>query len=357
MGARGRVALLGELEAQRLGPTENLAEKIFSCMLCGACKNVCPAGINIPETIYAGRAKLKKSFRQGPLMRAALKHSVTRLDFMFTLLRWGQKFLPGRLRQMPEITSKPFKNSVQVYKNRKKVGRVAVFAGCSVNYLYPGLGNSLLNILLAKRYEVVVFRGEMCCGAPLRASGFEKEASGLAQKNIEYFSKVRAEAIISLCPTCTMVIQEQYPVLAGATIKNIMDVNEFLMKYEIAAGLETSPSVVTYHDPCHLSFGLGMKDEPRRILKGIEGIDVVEMRHADECCGFAGLFSMYFKRISREIGKNKIDNILHTGADTVVTSCPGCIMQLEALKRETGSSFDVRHIVEVIDEAMHGERD
>ncbi len=354
MGARGRIAMLGELGKNKLTPSENLADKIFSCMLCGACKNVCPTGIDIPEVIYGGRAVLRNSFHKGRFLRRALKFSMERMDPVFTFLRLSQKFLrPGKLRDIPEIASTPFKNGIQVYKNVKKLGRIAIFAGCSVNYLYPNLGHALVNILLSKGYEVVVFKGELCCGAPLRSLGFEKETSALARRNIEHFNKVRAEAIISLCPTCTMVIRDQYPLIAGDTIGNIMDVNEFLIKYNTTSKLETTPDVVTYHDPCHLSFGIGIRDKPRDILKNIKGIEFVEMKHADECCGFAGLFSMHYKEMSQTIGEKKIDNITDTQAETVVTSCPGCVMQLEALKKKSGSSFKVKHIVEVIDEAMH----
>ncbi len=360
MGARGRVALLGELDMNRLAPTGRLAEKIFSCMLCGACKGLCPTGINIPEIIYHGRILLKRSYRKGFLLRKALKYSVSNMDAVFMVLRGFRKLLyrplskTGLLNFVPEITSTPFKNSIQVYKNIKNTGRIALFAGCSVNYFYPNLGNAISNILLSKGYEVVVFKGELCCGSPLRSLGFEQEAAELAKRNIELFSKVRARALISLCPTCTMVIKTQYPDLAGDTIQNIMDVNEFLTEFDITAGLETSPTVVTYHDPCHLSFGLGIRDKPRQILKGIKGVNFIEMKHADECCGFAGLFKLQFKDISKTIGSRKVENIRNTSADTVVTSCPGCMMQLEALKRETGSNFHVKHIVEVIDEAMHG---
>ena len=360
MGARGRVAMLGQLGMKRLAPTGRLAEKIFSCMLCGACKNLCPAGLNIPEIIYQGRNVLKNSYTRGRLLRTALKLSMSRLDNIFAIMRACQKvfyrplYKSGVLGYVPEITSMPFRKTIQVYKNMKKTGRIALFAGCTVNYIYPELGNALSGILLSKGYEVVVFKGELCCGAPMRSMGLEQEASTLAEKNIELFSKVRAEAIISLCPTCTLTIREQYPFLTGNTIQNIMDINEFFIEYDITAGLEIDPAVVTYHDPCHLNYGLGIKDKPRHILKNIKGIELVEMKRADECCGFAGLFSLHFRKISGDIGRRKIDNILNTSAETVVTSCPGCMMQLESLKRETKASFDIKHMVEVVDEAMHG---
>jgi glycolate oxidase iron-sulfur subunit len=241
---------------------------------------------------------------------------------------------------------------VQIRKSQKKIGRVAIFAGCSVNYFYPGLGSALSAILHSKGYEVVVFNDESCCGAPLRSMGLEEEASRLAKRNIDHFNKVRAEAIISMCPTCTTVIKEQYPLLTENTINNIMDVNEFILKYKIAKNLRISPTVLTYHDPCHLTYGMGIRNEPRQILTGIKGVKLLEMPHSDDCCGFAGFFSLDYSKISEDIGRKKLDNISGSGADTVVTSCPGCIMQLVKLRNNADAQFKTRHIIEVIYDAM-----
>jgi len=329
-------------------------------MLCEACKGVCPTGINIPEVIYQGRALLKKSFKKGFMSKKALRTAITRMGTSMPFARLFQKLLyrplsrAFGLRSYPEITSRPFNKNIQVYKNVKKTGRIAIFAGCNVNYFYPHLGYSLSNVLLTKGYEVVVFKGEECCGAPLRSMGLEEEASDMAKRNLDHFNRVRADAIISLCPTCTMVIRDQYPLMVGDTISNIMDLNEFLIKYNFIDDLETVPGVVTYHDPCHLSHGLGIRDEPRKILHAIKGIEYREMKHADECCGFAGLFSMQFKDMANTIGMKKIENISDTSADTVVTSCPGCIMQLESLCKKAQLRINIKHMVEVVDEAMHG---
>lgn len=360
MGARGRVAMLGALADNRLVPTKKLSDSIFSCMLCEACSDLCPAGLNIPEIIYKGRVNLKDFYRRGRLFKQALTFSLTHINTTFYILRRMQRLLypllyrTGKLPYMPGVAQAPFKESTQVYKTMKKIGRVAVFAGCSVNYFYPHIGDSLLHILLTKGYEVVILKGEVCCGAPLRSMGLEEEAVKFARKNIALFNKIRAEAILSMCPTCTMVIKKQYPVFAGDGIEKIMDVNEFFVRKEITKGLKNVSRAVTYHDPCHLRFGLGIKDEPRDVLKGIKGIEFIEMQNPGDCCGFGGLFSLNFKEMSRDIGRKKINDIRSTTADTVVTSCPGCMMQLEDLKRETGSELNIMHIVEVLDEAMHG---
>jgi glycolate oxidase iron-sulfur subunit len=273
MGARGRVAILGALDENELTPSKSLSDKIFSCLLCEACKGLCPTGIDIPETIYRGRALLKDHYRRGRLLSKAVQLSMKRMDMVFTVLKGLQKVLypvlyrSGRLRYIPEITSLPFKNSTKVYKGNKTIGRVSIFAGCSINYFYPQLGESLLNILLSMGYEVVVLKGEVCCGAPLRAYGLENEMNVLAQKNIGLFSKMQVEAILSLCPTCTLTIRNQYPRSAGGTIEKIMDINEFFFRKNITQGLSSLQRVVTYHDPCHLRYGLGIQEEPREILR------------------------------------------------------------------------------------------
>ncbi|MBI4844118.1 MAG: (Fe-S)-binding protein [Nitrospirae bacterium] len=360
MGARGRVAMLGELCAGRLAPSKTLADRIYNCILCGSCKGLCPLGIDIPELMFHGRSLLKDSHAKGRFAKKGLRYSVSNMDTLFSLLRLIQKVYYGRghgsgiLSHMPLIASVPLKNRIQLYKNRNRAGRAAIFTGCSVNYLYPHIGESLIRILLAKRYEVVVFKGEVCCGAPMREAGLENEAKAAAKKNIETFNKTRAEAVISMCPTCTMTIREQYPALAGESITNIMDVNEFFINSGITERLELPHGIFTYHDPCHARYGTGITKEPREILKGIQGIEFVEMKHADGCCGFGGLFSMHYKELSRTIGKKKFENIKKTAAGTVVTSCPGCIMQLEYIKREAGSDMEVKHIVEIVDKAMQG---
>lgn len=360
MSARGRVAMLGGVAEKYLSPGKGIADGIFSCTLCEACKESCPVGINIPEVIYHARTNLKKNFRKGNILRKAIQFSIPRMDTAFTVLRGFQKlfytpFYPsGKLRHIPAITSAPFKNNFQVYKNKKRAGRIAIFAGCSVNYFYPRIGEALLNILLTKQYEVIILKGEVCCGAPMRALGLEDEALKLAKKNIELFKNMRAEAILSLCPTCTMVIKQQYPALTGKGITNIMDISEFFLKREITKGLAVTPGRFTYHDPCHLSYGLGITDEPRKVLADINGVNIVEMKGAKDCCGFGGLFSACFKEMSLAIGRKKIANIKNTHAGTVVTSCPGCMMQLEDLKRQTNTNVNIMHLAEVVDEAMHG---
>jgi glycolate oxidase iron-sulfur subunit len=353
--------MLEGLARNELEPTAGLSEGIFSCLLCEACKDLCPVGIDIPEVIYRGRNRLRRSFGRGRLIGEAARFSMPRLDTFFSFMRVMQKvfyktlYRTGYFRYFPKVTSAPFKNGIQLYKSKRRVGRVAIFAGCSVNYLYPNIGEALLHVLISKGYEVVILKGEVCCGAPMRSLGLEREASELAHKNIGLFKKLRVEATISLCPTCTMVMRNQYPLIVGDSVTSITDVNEFFAKRGITDGLEMPEQIVTYHDPCHLSFGLGIRKEPREVLSAIDGIRLAEMAGAEECCGFGGFFSTLFKDLSIDIGKKKLDSIRDTQAKTVVTSCPGCIMQIEDILRSSDvSAIQIKHVVEVVEEAMHG---
>jgi glycolate oxidase iron-sulfur subunit len=358
MGARGRIAMLGALIKDELPPSKDLSDRIFSCILCERCKDMCPTGINIPEAIYHGRTDLRRYYKRARLLRTILRLSFSRMQSMFALLRAIQRPLSpllykvGKARYIPKIASRPFMERTQVYRGNKRIGRVGMFVGCSVNYLLPHLGDLLLNILIRKGFEVVALKGEVCCGAPMRSMGLEREAIILAKKNIELFNKMRTDAILSICPTCTMVIKRHYPVLAGDTIDKIMDINEFFIKQNIVDNIKNIHRIITYHDPCHLRYGLGIKDEPRELLRRIKGIELIEMEDGGECCGFGGLFSINFKELSNDIGRRKITNIHGSGADTVITSCPGCMIQLEDLKRQTGSDINIMHILELIAQSM-----
>jgi len=358
MGARGRIVLLNALIDKKLVLTKGTSERLFSCILCEACSDICPVGINIPEAIYHARVKLKDFYDRGTWIKKGVNLSLSRLDVVLPALRAFQKlFYPilykaGKLRYIPDIASPPFRNRAQVYKGTKRIGRIALFTGCTINYLYPNLGEALLSILLKIGYEVVILKGEVCCGAPLRSLGFEEEAIRFAKRNVELFNKAQTEAILCMCPTCTMTIKRQYPLLIGDTIEKIMDVNEFFIKKDIISGLKADRRVITYHNPCHLSYGLGIKSEPREILKAIKGLEYVEMSDSKDCCGFGGFFSLTFKELSKTIGRKKIDSISNTGADTLITSCPGCMIQLEDLRRENDSKINILHMVEIINEAL-----
>lgn len=375
MGARGRLTLLRGLLSGQLKPSPLLKERIFSCILCGACEKLCPPEVGITEAIYHGRKLLHPLDRRikylGHLMRFSVRRPMLSFRIAKTLQHIGvspQNILdvlgtpyrrPRREKNAASaergilpftltIPDSPLRDHRQVYKPERKIGRVALFTGCSTNFLYPHLGISLINVLLRLGYEVVLPTGEVCCGAPFRSLGLEDDAVELAKKNHETFSKLNAEAILSLCPTCIISIKTHYPNLIGKGLEKAMDVSRFLMNK--LGSLELSPlrhmKSATYHDPCHLNYSLGIRKEPRELIQRA-GVELIEAR-GEGCCGFGGVFTLHNPDLSKDLRDKRVDAYAGTGAEALVTACPGCMMQLSAGIKDR----PVYHVVELVEKAI-----
>jgi glycolate oxidase iron-sulfur subunit len=356
MGARGRLTLLRGLLNGELNPSPRLRERIFSCILCGACEQLCPPHLEITEAIYHGRKLLGSTDRRGRYLGYLMRFSVKSPMLTFRIAQMLQHTLYPYLAKMGVLPSNitmphsPLRDNQQVYHPEKKIGRVALFTGCSINFLFPYLGVSLINVLMRLGYEVIVPKGEVCCGAPFRSLGLEDDAVKMAQKNHKIFSKLNAEAVLSLCPTCVLSLKVHYPKLIGEGIQNVMDVSSFLLHklephhFSPVQSLKT----MTYHDPCHLSYSLGIRKEPRELIRltGAEFIDA----EGDGCCGFGGIFSVCYRDLSRDLMKKRMDSFRKTGAEAIITSCPGCMLQLGSGIKDK----PVFHIIELLEEVICG---
>ncbi len=351
-GARGRLRLLQGLFEGKYLPTRQLNQHINSCILCGACNRSCPLGIDLMEALYHGKAVLKRSDRRGALLRSLTKMSVAWPDMAYKAARMGQRSVfPALVRMgiipaLPELPESPLRMTEQVFKTQmKKKGRVAVFTGCSINYIFPHLGESLIHVLNRLFYEVILPKGETCCGSPFRGLGMEDEAVRQAKKNYEVFSRLKVDAILSLCPTCTMTLKYEYPKMIGKGLDKAMDISTFFIDKLDHTDMIQKKAI--FHDPCHLSFGLGVSTEPREIIKRA-GVELVGPAQSG-CCGFGGLFCMSNKELSVEMLRERKATIETSAADTVITSCPGCIMQLS----RTVTDRPVIHLIELIEDAFY----
>lgn len=350
VSARGRVILIKNLIESRLKPSACLSYDIFSCLLCDACKGQCPLNIDISSIIYEGRRLLAPADRKRRGLRWLLKLVSRYPHFAFRLSRLCQNALypylyrKGIIPFKLNIPDAPLKDEHQVFRPVTKKGRVAIFVGCSTNYMFPHLGLSLINVLLRMGYEVILPKGEVCCGAPFRELGLQKDAVKMAKRNLSIFGKLNVEAILTLCPTCLFSIRYQYGDLVGEVIDNAEDVSQFLL--DRLQGMELKKSdlkTVSYHDPCHHINSMGIMKEPRELLNRT-GLRIIEMDESG-CCGFAGLFSLSYRELSKVLLQKRVASFRKTEAAALVTSCPGCILQLS-------SEIDdapVYHIVEIIE--------
>ncbi|GAB4388900.1 MAG: (Fe-S)-binding protein [Thermodesulfovibrionales bacterium] len=343
MSPRGRLMLLYGLSQGDLKPGPYLVRKLSTCALCGMCDASCPAGVDVTGAIYHSREVLRARESEGRRLRALAGFSLRHPALGFKAARLLRPLLPYLMRkgEVPyevSLPEAPLKDGGNIFKPEAPRGRVAVFAGCAVNFLHPRLGEALIKVLIGLGYEVVLPPGEVCCGAPLRAMGLGREAAALAEKNAEIFGKLRAEAVLSLCPTCTLALKAHYPKLIGQGIDKAMDVSEFLAG-RLGAPLRPWRGRVVYHDPCHLAYGLGVRKEPRKLLE-LAGAEVTEPENPG-CCGFS--LGLTHREISEGL-MGRLEGGL-PGEATVVTACPGCMMQIGRLRP------GVRHLIEIIDRA------
>lgn len=371
MSARGRVILLKKLAEGELQPSETLEDRIFSCLLCGACNASCPLGVAVTDALYEGRRLLGPIGKKRRLLGLGARLGFKRAATGFKLLRFFQDLglvFPLHLLQPFKMLKDmgvvapgtSLREEMALYKAARPKARIAVFAGCTVNFLYPHIGRALIRSLNALHYDVVLPKGEVCCGAPLRALGFEEDAAELAERNLAVYRKMNVEAVVGLCPTCVHTIRNEYRTQWGEGIDNAMEAARFFSgkipllrppASPTAPGTlrpwGDAPGSAVYHEPCHSRYGLKAGDEPRALLKAL-GVPLIDAEGG--CCGFGGTFRVLYQDLSKNLLEQRREAYRHAAA--VVTSCPNCILQLRSGIKDK----EVKHLVEVIDEAVQGER-
>jgi glycolate oxidase iron-sulfur subunit len=392
-GARGRVSLVEAVFDGRLQLSDIFDQRISTCLNCKACIEACPSGVRVDDIILAARAELvsrgrfpflKRLVLRGLLKRGRLLPPAGRLASFFQrlLLRISPRgsalrlLLPvvriDRDRKLPVFAPKSFRGQMArraAVRGTKEKSRVAYFVGCSADLIYTNIAFSVVDVLERLGVDVHIPDGQGCCGMPVFNSGDFSTARNMALKNIESLRAGDVDTIVVSCSSCGLALKREYSKLLGIDASEIsgkvMDVSEFIVKKvgleRLKKMLESVPTegrlaelVVTYHDPCHLRRGQGVKDEPREIIKSIPGVVLREMRDSDKCCGGAGLYSFTHYEMSRAIAAHKVDAIVETGASLVLTGCASCIMQLRDALKNSGS-IKVMHIVEFLSSVLKGE--
>ena len=243
--------------------------------------------------------------------------------------------------------------------------RVYLFVTCLVDTFFPGVGEGMVKVLDRLGVEVEFPAGQTCCGQPAFNSGYREDALAVAERFVSIFGEALEgsgdEEPYIVCPSgsCTTMIKVFYkelfanqPVLLdklSAITERTYEFSEFLIKVVKTADVGAAyEGVVTYHDSCHLLRELGVKDEPRRLIEAVKGTEFREMEMHDACCGFGGTFSIKFPRVSVSMLDEKIDCIIGSGADTVVSSDMGCLMNIKGALTRRKIPVKVMHIAELL---------
>jgi L-lactate dehydrogenase complex protein LldE len=235
--------------------------------------------------------------------------------------------------------------------------RVSLFVTCIVDQLFPKVGLAMADVLERIGCDVDFPREQTCCGQPAFNSGFREEARDVARHFLDVFGE--AEHVVVPSGSCTSMITHHYEDLfrkepeslekARRIKERVWEFSEFLLRVagvdDVGARLD---KVVTYHDSCHALRELKIKDGPRRLLGNVEGLTLKEMDTVEECCGFGGTFAVKFSDVSGAMAGTKIDSILRTGAEAVVSIDSSCLMQIRGALSRSGSKVEAMHLAEVL---------
>ena len=233
---------------------------------------------------------------------------------------------------------------------------VTLFIPCFVDLLYPKVGMAMVQILEKLGHKVVCPEGPACCGQPAFNSGYWDESREIATKVLETLKS--AEVVVIASGSCGAMLKVFYPELFAGTKFEAMarelapkcfEFSGFLVNKLGVTDLGARfPHKVTFHDGCHGLRELHNKRPPRELLAKVSGLELVEMREAETCCGFGGTFSAKFPMISTAMGDVKCASALETQADFIVSSDSSCLMQIQGLLDRQRKPIKTIHLAEVL---------
>ncbi|HQI57080.1 MAG TPA: (Fe-S)-binding protein [Syntrophorhabdaceae bacterium] len=383
--ARGKNYLVKQILDGKQEFTDEMGTIIGKCLLCKRCVANCPAKTQIDRVVVGARAQMVKNkglgfiknfaFRKVMANRKAFGNYVKlakAFQWMLPKTEGNIRHLPdflkalGQGRNIPAIADKFLRDMVKpVYKpqdGKPAKMKVGFFTGCAMDFVYPELGLKIIDFLTKRGIEVAVPSDQSCCGAAIYFSGDFETGRMLADTNIKAFKDF--DYIVTGCATCSSTLKDYQKYLPDNEDqkkryeefeKKIKDSTEFIIDImkvkpeELKLKKEFEGKTATWHDPCHLVRYQNIKDQPRAILKGLKGLKYVEMPNADMCCGMGGSFSVYHYDLTKKIADKKMDGIKATGADIVVTACPGCMINLIDNVLRNKMPQKVYHFLELVE--------
>ncbi|MGN1363635.1 MAG: fumarate reductase (CoM/CoB) subunit TfrB [Methanobrevibacter sp.] len=314
---------------------EILSEGIYDCTSCRKCEAVCPKNINNYGDAIEKLRELIVNNGLGPLD--------------------AHKGIHKSVEETTRSISYPeeggfIENYNKTHKSNEKA-KYALFTGCMVDYRLQKVGYALMDVFKANGIKVDVPEGQVCCGSPLIRTGQTDLIQGLVNKNNEVFKDY--DTVITICAGCGATLKNDHPKY-GSTL-NVKDISEFLIDKLDYSKMKEVNKIVTWHDPCHLARGQGIKDEPREILEKIPGIEFREMKYPCQCCGAGGGVKSAKPEIAMTLAKDKVNMIKDTGAENVISICPFCQRNIQDALDEEGLNIKAINLIELLKEAYADE--
>lgn len=371
---RGRLALLENLGRSGSG-SKRLKEILSRCLLCGACGEVCAAGVDTVSVLQAGRSRLFGD-RGGPITGDVIARSEWETALSKKVVTKGGTLLQALIcRRIPEASGLHLRFPLRFFIKRQTVpglseipfmeepkarkaaesesARVGLFVGCGANYIFPESARALVHILGRLGLSVAVPAEQECCGLPAYVSGNTPRAQALARKNIETFETAGVDTILTVCASCGAHLQglphlfvegSSWHGRAQAVAEKHRDAMAFLVEQTGLSSLFRASRAeiekgrpirrVAYHDPCHLRITQGITDAPRRFLEMLPGVKLMETPHEGRCCGHGGGFNLTHFDVSMDILEKRMADLRQVSPELIVTGCTGCLLQfIEGVSR------------------------
>lgn len=368
---RGRILLMKNALENTLS-IEETVPFVDRCLGCMACVTTCPSGVRYEELLFPYRNEARKRNHRGFMANVQRKLVVETLPY------------PGRFRMaaslgkmakpMAGLMPKEIKGMMALIPNSiaankplpaltpaegKRRARVAMLAGCVQQVLDQEINWATIRVLARNGVEVVIPQDQNCCGAVLRHSGDEEGALRFARQNLKALNG-DYDAILTNAAGCGSGLKEYAHMFKGLPeeeeakrfVQKVKDISVFLAELGCEAPPPwAKPIKVAYHDACHLAHAQGVTEPPRRMLLSIPNVTLVAISQAELCCGSAGTYNIEHPELADEIGKRKVENILRTGCEVVVTGNIGCLVQLRNQLARAGSNIPVYHTLQLLDMA------
>jgi glycolate oxidase iron-sulfur subunit len=371
---RGRIYQMKALAEGSLDADADVVRHLDFCLGCRGCETACPSGVHYGALIEQTRGWVEDNYRRSFAQRmqrwiiGALFPYPARLKLALAPLsaieRAGlrpllQRVMPRALREwielLPPLTGGGVEGGSPTGVDGDR-GSVVVHRGCVAQVLADSANRNAEKLLAAAGYKVVRLFQTVCCGALDLHSGNRKRALEFARANVRAIKGSGADFVISTASGCSTAMAEYGELLkddpelaetARQVSARVRELSGLLIKGR-EGNFGRLECTVTYHDACHLAHGLGIREQPRALLRSIPGVKLIEMESSDLCCGSAGSYNLTHPDAARALAQRKADTIMATGADYVVLANPGCQFQIAAELRRRGAKIKVVHLADFV---------
>ncbi len=389
---RGRVYMMDALNQGEIDLTPAVVSHFDSCLGCLACTTTCPSGVQYDKLIASMRPQIERN-HQRPLVERLYRQFIfglfpypNRLRLLLIPLFVYQKLglqklvrqtgivekisphLAGMESNLPELSLSTFQDTLPelIPAQGAKRYRVGMILGCVQKLFFDRVNQATVRVLTANGCEVVIPPAQGCCAALPHHQGQEEQAKTLARQMINNFIDTNVDAIIINAAGCGHTLKEygelfqddpEYLQKAIDFSAKVKDVQEFLAEIELTTKLlpiSAEKLTLVYQDACHLLHGQKISVQPRQLLKQIPNIELKEPLDAAICCGSAGVYNMLQPETANELGRQKVNNLVQTGATIIASANPGCTLQIAKHLEREGYQTRILHPIELLDYSISG---